>query len=90
MSANQSREAIKLKLNELYEDAKQKGTITREEVANQIMELEIDAEQMNKVFETLERMGIDVMTTETTCLSSIWETDEVTEGFYQAHQRGED
>ena len=27
------------------------------------------------------RNGIDVMTTETTCLSSIWETDEVTEGF---------
>ena len=36
------------------------------------------------------RNGIDVMTTETTCLSSIWETDEVTEGFYQAHQRPED
>ena len=33
------------------------------------------------------RNGIDVMTTETTCLSSIWETDGVTEGFYQAHQR---
>ena len=33
------------------------------------------------------RNGIDVMTTETTCLSSIWETDAVTEGFYQAHQR---
>ena len=36
------------------------------------------------------RNGIDVMTTETTCLSSIWETDEVTQGFYQAHQRPED
>ena len=36
------------------------------------------------------RNGIDVMTTETTCLSSIWETDEVTEGFYKAHQRPED
>ena len=36
------------------------------------------------------RNGIDVMTTETTCLSSIWETDEVTEGFYKAHQRSED
>lgn len=35
------------------------------------------------------RNGIDVMTTETTCLSSIWETDEITEGFYQAHERGE-
>ena len=36
------------------------------------------------------RNGIDVMTTETTCLSSIWETDGVTKGFYQAHQRPED
>jgi len=36
------------------------------------------------------RNGIDVMTTETTCLSSIWETDAVTEGFYQTHQRPED
>ena len=30
------------------------------------------------------------MTTETTCLSSIWETDEVTKGFYEAHQRPQD
>ena len=36
------------------------------------------------------RNGIDVMTTETTCLSSIWETDAVTDGFYKAHQRPED
>lgn len=33
------------------------------------------------------RNGIDVMTTETTCLSSIWETDEKTEGYYAAHGR---
>ncbi len=36
------------------------------------------------------RNGIDVMTTETTCLSSIWETDGVTEAFYRAHQRPQD
>ena len=36
------------------------------------------------------RNGIDVMTTETTCLSSIWETDAVTRGFYEVHQRPED
>jgi aconitate hydratase len=36
------------------------------------------------------RNGIDVMTTETTCLSSIWETDEVTEGFFKTHGRAED
>jgi len=36
------------------------------------------------------RNGIDVMTTETTCLSSIWETDEVTKKHYAAHGRPED
>ena len=36
------------------------------------------------------RNGIDVMTTETTCLSSIWETDEVTEGFFRTHGRPAD
>ncbi len=36
------------------------------------------------------RNGIDVMTTETTCLSSIWETDRETQGFYEAHGRGEE
>lgn len=34
------------------------------------------------------RIGIDVMTTETTCLSSIWQTDEVIREFYEIHQRG--
>ena len=59
--SNHSPEAIKLKLNELYEDAKTKGTITRDEVANHAMELEIDADQMNKIYETLENMGVDVV-----------------------------
>ena len=33
------------------------------------------------------RIGIDVMTTETACLSSVWETDEKTRAFYAAHGR---
>ena len=61
LSQNQSPEAIKVKLNELYEDAKTKGTVTRDEVANQLMEMEIDADQMNKIYETLESMGVDVV-----------------------------
>ena len=35
------------------------------------------------------RVGIDVMTTETTCLSSIWETDEVIEDYYKTIGRPE-
>ena len=36
------------------------------------------------------RIGVDVMTTETTCLSSIWVTDEKIEEWYQIHGRMED
>ncbi len=36
------------------------------------------------------RIGVDVMTTETTCLSSIWVTDEKTEEFYEIHRRKEE
>ena len=36
------------------------------------------------------RIGIDVMTTETTCLSSIWKTDEKIHEFYEIHGRGGD
>ena len=36
------------------------------------------------------RIGVDVMTTETTCLSSIWQTDEKIREFYEIHGRSED
>ena len=36
------------------------------------------------------RIGIDVMTTETTCLSSIWKTDDTIKEFYETHGRSED
>lgn len=36
------------------------------------------------------RIGIDVMTTETTCLSSIWRTDDVIKEFYEIHGREEE
>lgn len=36
------------------------------------------------------RIGIDVMTTETTCLSSIWKTDEKTEEWFSTHYRPND
>ena len=36
------------------------------------------------------RIGIDVMTTETTCLSSIWKTDETIREFYETHGRSEE
>ncbi len=36
------------------------------------------------------RIGIDVMTTETTCLSSIWQTDDEIKEFYDIHGRSEE
>ena len=36
------------------------------------------------------RIGVDVMTTETTCLSSIWQTDEKIHEFYEIHGRESD
>lgn len=36
------------------------------------------------------RIGVDVMTTETTCLSSIWKTDDKVKEFYAIHGRPQD
>ena len=36
------------------------------------------------------RIGVDVMTTETTCLSSIWQTDDTIKEFYDIHGRSEE
>lgn len=36
------------------------------------------------------RIGVDVMTTETTCLSSIWRTDETIREYYEIHGRAEE
>ena len=36
------------------------------------------------------RIGVDVMTTETTCLSSIWVTDDAIKDFYEIHNRPEE
>ncbi len=36
------------------------------------------------------RIGVDVMTTETTCLSSIWRTDDKVQEFYDIHGRSGD
>ena len=40
-----------------------------------------------KNLSTEDRLGIDVMTTETTCLSSIWETDDKIKEYYKMHGR---
>jgi len=56
-------------------------------VKNKVMEFVGDGiEKLSVDF----RIGIDVMTTETTCLSSIWVTDSKVKEFYEIHNRPED
>ena len=53
-------------------------------VNNKVMEFVGDGvENLSADF----RIGIDVMTTETTCLSSIWKTDDTIKEFYEIHGR---
>ncbi len=56
-------------------------------VNNKVMEFIGDGiEKLSADF----RIGIDVMTTETTCLSSIWKTDDTIKEFYTVHGRPND
>ena len=57
------------------------ASLVSEEVLNKVKIIDLSADF---------RIGIDVMTTETTCLSSIWQTDETIEEFYEIHGRKED
>ncbi len=53
-------------------------------VNNKVMEFVGDGvEKLSVDF----RIGVDVMTTETTCLSSIWATDDKVKEFYEIHKR---
>ena len=49
------------KLNELYELGKPKGTLTYKEIMNALMELDMDPDQLDKVLETLEALGVEVV-----------------------------
>lgn len=64
-----------------------KATFANSYVNNSVMEfVGPGVERLSADF----RIGIDVMTTETTCLSSIWTTDAVIEEFYETHGRKEE
>ena len=55
-------------------------------VNNKVMEFVVDGvANLSADF----RIGVDVMTTETTCLSSIWTTDDKIKEFYEIHKRPE-
>ena len=54
-------------------------------VKNRVLEFFGDIQNLSVEF----RNGIDVMTTETACLSSIWETDDETEEYFAIHNRAD-
>ena len=49
------------KLNELYELGKSKGKLTYKEIMNALMEMDMDRDQLDKVLETLEALGVEVV-----------------------------
>jgi len=55
---NSDKKAILL---ELIEKGKQKGMLTYQEIMDAFEEVDIDPEQIEKIYETLENMGIDVV-----------------------------
>ena len=56
-----SPDARQAKLNELYEYGKSKGTLTYKEIMDRLMEMDMDPEQLDKVLETLEALGVEVI-----------------------------
>ena len=59
--AQSPEEKKKNRLDELYEYGKTKGTITYKEIMDRLLELEMDADQLDRVLETLEAYGVSVI-----------------------------
>jgi len=55
---NENRKAI---LKELIEKGKAKGMLTYKEIMDAFEEIELDPNQIDKIYETVENMGIDVV-----------------------------
>ncbi len=56
-----SPDARQAKLNELYEYGKTKGTLTYKDIMDRLMEMDMDPDQLDKVLETLEALGVEVI-----------------------------
>ena len=59
--ANSAEEKKKNRLEELYEYGKSKGTLTYREIMDRLVELEMDADQLDNVLENLEAYGVTVV-----------------------------
>ncbi|MFU0799688.1 MAG: RNA polymerase sigma factor RpoD [Xylanivirga thermophila] len=56
-----NNEQKKLKIKELIEKGKAKGILTYKEIMDMLEEIELEPEHIEKVYETLETLGIDVV-----------------------------
>ncbi len=56
-----SPEIKQAKINELYEQGKAKGTLTYKDIMNQLVEFEVEPDQLDKILENLEALGINVV-----------------------------
>ena len=56
-----SPDARQAKLNELYEYGKSKGSLTYKDIMDRLMEMDMDPDQLDKVLETLEALGVEVI-----------------------------
>ena len=65
-----SPDARQAKLNELYEYGRSKGTLTYKEIMDRLMELDMDPDQLDKVLETLDGLGITVVSDEDAAVST--------------------
>ena len=54
-------ETASLRVRELIEAGKTKGVLTYKEIVEQLVELDLDADQVDKVLDTLENMGSEVI-----------------------------
>ncbi len=56
-----SPDARQAKLNELYEYGKTKGSLTYKDIMDRLMEMDMEPDQLDKVLETLEALGVEVI-----------------------------
>ncbi len=59
--SNQSLETKMNRVRELLETGKAKGALTYKEIMDQLVEVELEPEQFDKILETLETLGVDVV-----------------------------
>ncbi len=56
-----SPDARQAKLNELYEYGKTKGSLTYKDIMDRLMEMDMEPDQLDKVLENLEALGVEVI-----------------------------